>query len=111
MLITVNANLNILERLSNTFRRLISIFKLWVMSDVGNGEIPVIKANRGQILAHLLSRESFKPNAILKRVDLDLFVRLVTPMVYCILFSVLIFVAEVFYSALCFKWFQRRYYP
>jgi len=95
---------------TETFQRLISIFKIWAMSDVGNGETPVIKANRGQILAHLLCRESFKPNAILKRVDLDLFVTLVTPMVYCILFSVLLFVAEVFCSV-CFKWFQRRYYP
>ena len=64
------------------------------------------KANRGQILAHLLSRESLKPNAFLKPIDLDLFVTLITPMVYCILFSVFIFVAEVFYP-LCFINFFR----
>jgi len=94
---------------TQTFKWLITIFKIWASSEVaGTGKISAIKTNGGQILAHLLlCRGSLKPTARLKRVDFDLLVTLVTPMIYFILFSVFILVAELL-SAPFYWWVQKR---
>lgn len=89
---------------------LVEILKTWTMVE-NKSNNSTIKLKRGQILSHLFrSRGSLKSNAHPKRIYLELFFTLITPMMHCIAISVCVFVVELSWVQIIRLYHKLKFY-